>query len=136
MQAIRVLFILGLIIAQGSCGSSNEASGVKDSEELFDIEAWYILEVGGRPETGRSHYYRMKINKSTDCRPDSIYFDDEAFAFARTDENGVWEAYRHFEPDDKVPGGLLSAVISINCRGQSQELALDSIYLRESVILP
>lgn len=134
MQAVRLAIIAGLLITLAGCGASNNTSSRKSADELPEIEAWYLLEVGGRPETGRSHYYRL--NLKPECIPDSIHFEDASLPFKKMDDAGLWEAYRHFGPDEEVPFGNLSATLRLTCSGKALQVTTDSIYLKESIILP
>lgn len=136
MQAVRISIIVGLLIGMTGCGSSSGAASKdrKDSRPKFEI--WYVLEVGGRPETGRSHYYRLAVKEGDICRPENILFQDTVLSFRTSAEEGIWEAYRHFGPGEDVPGGLLSAEISFNCDQKEYQEKRDSIYLKESIILP
>ena len=136
MQAIRIIYLLGIFVALGSCGSSTNTSRVKESQDQWEIEAWYILEVGRRPETGRSHYYRVKISDTDKCVPDSIHFEDLTMALSYLGRERVWEAYRHFGPDDSIPVGVLAADISLSCDSVFYRISVDCIYLKERVILP
>lgn len=123
--------MLGSII---SCGSSTGTTETSDLDNGLLLGSWYLLEVGGMRESGRSHYYTVNLNE--DCEADSIFFGEEAFPFAETKVNGVWQAYRHFGPEDEVPRGVLKGLLSINCQGKLMEIPLDSIYLNKTVILP
>ena len=136
MQAVRLITLIGLAFGLAACGSSNNTSSGKKEKGQTELEAWYVLEVGGRQESGRSHYYRLKVSSLENCQPDSIYFEDLSLGFKSSQEESVWEAYRHFEPDEKVPGGVLSADISLRCSDEVYRVKADSIYLKESVILP
>lgn len=135
MQTLRLTFVAVGILCLQACGSSSgQAKGV--TEETPELTVWYLLEVGGRPESGRSHYYRLSFLNHENCKPDSLHFTDQSFAFKFSDFEGVWEAYRHFEPTEKDPGGILSAEISFTCYDRNYRVRSDSIYLKESIILP
>lgn len=134
MQAVRVSLAALFLMLAGGCGSSSETPNGSSKTKSAAIEAWYLLEVGGQPETGRSHYYSVKLPEG--CSADSIYLNEEAYPFRPTNDKEVWQAYRHFDIDDKVPGGLISGTLNYRCNGKRMVATLDSIYLNESIILP
>ncbi len=132
MQAIRIFLLGWIILYLAACGSSSQTSNKQ--ADLDKVEVWYLLEVGGRPESGQAHYYNLQLPNH--CEADSIFFDDKHIAFAKVQESGLWQAYRHFDSGSNVPNGILKAKLMLTCKGEQTQLSLDSIYLKEKVILP
>ena len=131
---MRVLFLTVMLMVLFGCKSTRETSDAESAASELDLQVWYILEVGGRPETGQAHHYILTGLKH--CTADSLHFEDVSIPIKENPKDGTRMAYRHFKSGESVPNGLLSAVVHVSCDDKKWMVPLDSIYLKERIILP
>lgn len=133
---MRLLISFFMLAVVAGCGASGDTAskGMPDGVSL--VRAWYDVELGGRPEAGRSQYYYVKVNLGENCRADSLKIEGESMVLMQMEDPVLWRAYRHFENGDDFPAGVLNGTMQLTCDEKRFHVPIDSIHPGQVTALP